>query len=87
MNLPTLIISLMVVIFSIKEHLRRLFVGDIRVPKTSYRPLRRVYQQREQWAKSFGAAQNWTEMAHSLSQGAEHSFEFDRRCIDQSSSK
>lgn len=51
-NLPALILSVMVVLFSIKEYLRRRFVGDIRVPKTSYRRLSRVCQYEEQWAKS-----------------------------------
>ena len=52
MNLPALILSLVVVIFSIKEYLRRRLVGDTRAPKTSYRPLSRVYQHGEQWVKS-----------------------------------
>jgi len=51
MNISTLIISSLVVLFSIREYLRRRFVGDIRVPKTSYRPLRRAYQHEEQRAK------------------------------------
>ena len=66
MDLPTLFLSSMVVLFSIKEYLRRRFVGDIRVPKTSYRPLSRVYQHKDQWAKSFSAGQTWAKMTHPL---------------------
>jgi len=66
MNLPTLFLSSMVVLFSIKEYLRRRFFGDIRVPKTSYRPLSRVYQHKDQWAKSFSSGQIWAKMTHPL---------------------
>jgi hypothetical protein len=52
MNLPTLVISLIVVLFGIKGYLRRRFVGDVRVPKTSYHPLSGVYQHGELGAKS-----------------------------------
>jgi radical SAM superfamily enzyme YgiQ (UPF0313 family) len=83
MNLPTLIISSIVVLFSIKEYLRRRFVGDIRVPKTSYRPLSRGYQHGEQRAKSSGAVPTWAEMTYSLSQRAEHSFAGDTRRSEQ----
>jgi len=42
MNLSTLLSSLLVVFFSIKEYLRCRIIGDHRVPKTSYRPVNRV---------------------------------------------
>lgn len=72
MGLSTLVISLIVVLFSLKEYLRRRFVGDVRVPKTFYRPLSRVSQQHgEQRAKSSAAAPAWAEMAHPLSQKVE----------------
>jgi hypothetical protein len=75
MNLPTLVASLIVVLFSIKEDLRRRFFGDMRVPKTSYRPSSRVYHHGEQRAKSSVASPTWAEMTHPLSQRAEHSSE------------
>lgn len=83
MNLPTLAVSMIVVLFSIKEYLRRRFVGDVRVPKTSYRPLSRVYQHGEQQAKSSGAAPAWAEMAYPISQQAEYSFAVDTRRSEQ----
>jgi hypothetical protein len=52
MNLPTLLTSLIVVFFSIKEYLRCRIVGDLRVPKTSYRPLNKVGEHEVQRAKS-----------------------------------
>ena len=75
MYLSTLVISLIVVLFSIKEYLRCRFVGDVRVPKTSYRSLSGVYQHGEQRAKSSGAVPTWAEMTYPLSQRAEHSSE------------
>ena len=59
MNLPTLFISSIVALFSIKEYLRGRFVGDVRAPKTSYHPLSKVYRHGEQRAKSSGAVPNW----------------------------
>lgn len=41
MTIPTLFASMLVVFFSIKEALRCRFIGDLRVPKTSFRPLTR----------------------------------------------
>ncbi len=61
-NLPTLVISSIVVLFSIKVYLRRRFVGDVRVPKTTYRPLSRVFKPKDQRTKSSGAAPTWAEM-------------------------
>ena len=52
MNLHTLAMSLIVVFFSIKEYLRCRIVGDLRVPKTSYRPLNKVYKHKDQRAKT-----------------------------------
>ncbi|MBW1707478.1 MAG: radical SAM protein [Deltaproteobacteria bacterium] len=52
MNLPTLVTSLIVVSFSIKEYLRCRIVGDLRVPKTSYRPLNKVYKHKDQPAEA-----------------------------------
>jgi radical SAM superfamily enzyme YgiQ (UPF0313 family) len=51
-NLPTLVTSLIVVFFSMKEYLRCRIVGDLRVPKTSYRPLNRVDRHKDQPVKS-----------------------------------
>ena len=51
-NLPTLVASLLVVFFSIKEYIRCRIFGDLRVPKTSYRPLNKVYEQKAQPAKA-----------------------------------
>ncbi|MFC1821612.1 B12-binding domain-containing radical SAM protein [Thermodesulfobacteriota bacterium] len=72
MNLPTLLASLIVVPFSIKEYLRRHFVGDVRVPKTFYHPLARGYQHGEQRAKPSGAAPAWAEMPDLIPQQAEY---------------
>ena len=44
MNLPARAVSLLVVFYSIKEYMRCRFLGDLRVPKTSYRPLNKVYE-------------------------------------------
>ncbi|MBI4776388.1 MAG: radical SAM protein [Deltaproteobacteria bacterium] len=52
MNLSARFMSLLVVFFSIKEYLRCRIVGDLRVPKTSYRPFNKVYGHEEQPAKS-----------------------------------
>ncbi|MBN1848613.1 MAG: radical SAM protein [Deltaproteobacteria bacterium] len=51
-NFPTLTVSLLVVFFSIKEYLRSRILGDLRVPKTSYRPLNKVYKRKNQSVKS-----------------------------------
>lgn len=51
MHLPTVFISLIVVFFSIKEYLRSRIAGDLRVPKTSYRPLNKAYKHKDQPAK------------------------------------
>lgn len=55
-NLPTFAASMIVVLFSIKEYLRCRFVGDGRVPKTSYRSFNRVYKHEKRWANSSGDA-------------------------------
>ncbi len=52
MNLPTLLKSMIVVFFSIKEYLRCRIVGDLRVPKTIYRPLNKVYKYGDKPVKS-----------------------------------
>jgi hypothetical protein len=52
MNFPTLVKSMTVVLFSIKEYLRCRIVGDLRVPKTSYRPLNKVQKYGDKRAKS-----------------------------------
>ena len=52
MDLVSRAASLFVVFFSIKEYLRCRIVGDVRVPKTSYRPLDKVYKHKDQPAKS-----------------------------------
>ena len=53
MNLLTRVASLLVVFFSIKEYVRYRIFGDLRVPKTSYRPLKKVYRDKVQPATSF----------------------------------
>jgi hypothetical protein len=83
MNLPTLAVSMIVALFSIKEYLRLRFIGDVRVPKTSYRPLSRVYQHGEQRAKSSGVAPAWAEMGYPVLQQAEHSFAVDMHPSEQ----
>jgi hypothetical protein len=52
MNLPAGFASLLVVFFSIKEYVRYRIFGDLRVPKTSYRTLNKVYEHKVQPAKS-----------------------------------
>jgi hypothetical protein len=52
MRIPTLLTSLLVVFFSVKESLRCRFLGDSRAPKTSYRPLYKRYKPKDQWAMS-----------------------------------
>jgi hypothetical protein len=64
MNLPTLILSSIVVLCSIREYLRCRFVGDARMPKTSYHPLGRAYQHEEQRTKSSSVAPAWVKMTH-----------------------
>jgi radical SAM superfamily enzyme YgiQ (UPF0313 family) len=51
-NLSTLVTSLIIVFFSIKEYMRCRILGDLRVPKTSYRPLNKIYKHKDQPAKS-----------------------------------
>ena len=51
-NPATLVMSMAVVFFSIKEYLRCRIVGDLRVPKTSYRPLNKVHKHKGYPAKS-----------------------------------
>ena len=50
-NFPTLAASIIVVLFGIKEYLRRRFVGDVRVPRTSYRLFNTVYKHKEQLSR------------------------------------
>ena len=52
MTIPTLFASLLVVFFSVKEYLRCRLIGDLRVPKTSYRPLYKRYEPTDEWAIS-----------------------------------
>ncbi len=52
MNLTGGIASLLVVFFSIKEYLRYRTLGDVRVPKTSYRLFNTVHQHKAQKAES-----------------------------------
>jgi hypothetical protein len=52
MKLPSLVKSLFVVFFSTREYLRCKISGDLRVPKTSYRPLVKAYKYKDQAAKS-----------------------------------
>ena len=52
MTIPTLFASLLVVFFSVKEYLRCRLIGDLRVPKTSYRQLYKHCRPEAQWAAS-----------------------------------
>ena len=73
MNLPTLVTSLIVIFFSIKEYLRCRIVGDLRVPKTSYRPLNKVCKHEDQRAKSFRADGAIPKIPYRLAEQPEHS--------------
>ena len=72
MNLPTLVKSVIVVFFSIKEYLRCRIVGDLRVPKTSYRPLNKAYKHKEQPAKSSYADGATPKTPYRLTEQPEH---------------
>jgi len=52
MNLPVRAASLLVVFFSIKEYIRCRIFSDLRVPKTSYRPLNKVWEDKVEPAKA-----------------------------------
>ncbi|MFC1534608.1 B12-binding domain-containing radical SAM protein [Thermodesulfobacteriota bacterium] len=64
--------SLLVVFFSIKEYLRCRIVGDVRVPKTSYRPLSRAYRHEDKLVKSANAARRPLKIPYGLSEQTEH---------------
>ena len=87
MNIAGLAASMMVVCFSIKEYLRRRFMGDVRVPKTSYRPLRKVYQRGERLADAPGAASTWVKMTPAVPQPARNAFAADARADEKPSLK
>lgn len=52
LRMGALLTSLLVVFFSVKEYLRCHFIGDLRVPKTSYRPLYKPCKPKDQRAVS-----------------------------------
>ncbi len=52
MPILTLLTSLLVVFFSVKEYLRCRFIGDLRTPKTSFRPLTKPRLHADQRARS-----------------------------------
>ncbi len=52
MNLPVRAASLLVVFFSIKEYIRCRIFSDLSVPKTSYRPLNKVWEDKVEPAKA-----------------------------------
>ncbi len=59
MGITSMVLSMMVALFSIKEYLRCRIIGDHRVPKTSYRPLNGVHKHKDQPARhSYAGAQN-----------------------------
>jgi hypothetical protein len=72
MNLLTLSISLVVVFFSIKEYLRCRIIGDLRVPKTSYRPLNRAYKHKAPATKSAYADVPKPEISYRWTEQPEH---------------
>jgi hypothetical protein len=53
MNFRTLVPSLAVLFFSIKEYLRCRIISDVRVPKTSYRRWTRISTRKDRLAKAF----------------------------------
>jgi radical SAM superfamily enzyme YgiQ (UPF0313 family) len=65
-------ISFLVVYYSIKEYLRCRIVGDARVPKTSYRPLSRVYKKGLKPAKALEVAAGASKAAYGWSEQAGH---------------
>jgi radical SAM superfamily enzyme YgiQ (UPF0313 family) len=67
-----LAISLLVVFYSIKEYLRCRIVGDARMPKTSYRPLNRVYRKGVKPAGSPEMAVGASKAAYGWSEQAGH---------------
>jgi len=77
MNLPGVAASMAVVLFSIKEHLRRRFIGDVRVPKTAYRPIPRAQQPETEPKKSPVAAQAGVQTAYRASVHPEPAFAAD----------
>ena len=72
MNLPARVASLLVVFFSIKEYMRCRIFGDLRVPKTSYRPLNKVYKHEDHPAKSTYADWAVPRILHPLSEQPVH---------------
>jgi len=50
MNIPSLFASGLVIMFSAKEYLRCRFLGDLRVPRTSYLSLYKGHKPAAQWA-------------------------------------
>ena len=65
--------SLLVVFFSIKEYLRCRIVGDLRVPKTSYRPFKNngIYEDKGIQAKVSGAGGAKSGIAYGWSEQTE----------------
>ena len=72
MNLPALGASLVVLSFSVKEYLRCRIIGDLRVPRTSYRPVDRVLKHEGQPAGSFCVDGFMPEIPYRLAEQPEH---------------
>ena len=64
--------SLLVVFFSIKEYLRCRIIGDLRVPKTTYRPLNRTSRQKDQPVKALSADRAVPKIPYRLAERLEH---------------
>ena len=65
--------SLLVVFFSVKEYLRCRIVGDLRVPKTSYRSRYKASTKADQKIKSFSADGTVAKIPYRLTEQTEHS--------------
>ena len=71
--LPALAPSLMVIFFSVKEYLRCRISGDLRVPKTAYRPLNKAYTHEDQPARSLCVDGAIPKIPYRLAEQPEHS--------------
>ncbi|MBN1848951.1 MAG: radical SAM protein [Deltaproteobacteria bacterium] len=60
--------SLLVVFFSIKEYLRCRIVGDLRVPKTTYRALNKAFKHKYYPVKDFNAIKDKVRIPYRLSE-------------------
>jgi radical SAM superfamily enzyme YgiQ (UPF0313 family) len=68
MSLVSWTASLLVMFFSMKEYLRCRIVGDLRVPKTSYRALNKVFKHKDHPVRSLNTAKDTVKMPYRLSE-------------------